>query len=259
MVLPITDIESDSGERILSRSRSSHGTPPAQAVLSFLLTFFTQRFRFFLSRMRLHFARGLVVLARRVAAPEPETDSGGEAEGRLQVRDVRLDQRPHRRSGDARVDTGRIGARAAVAPARDPDEPVDPSADRRLERPAAVAGAGVLPRSGGADHCGGVEVGRIVAVAGRVGDDVHRRRPERVLCPARLADTPPAADVHGAPGIPERPLVRAGDVDRRLCGGRVEHQVADVESRHPVPLVVAVVVRLIGDAADADLRTLAAI
>ncbi len=259
MVLPITDIQSDNAGENLEPLAIVARTPPAQAVLSFFLTFFTQRFRFFLSRMRLHFARG----SGGAGAPGRRAGAGDrlgcEAEGRLQARDVRLDQRPHRRSGDARVDTGRIGARAAVAPARDPDEPVDPSADRRLERPAAVAGAGVLPRSGGADHCGGVEVGRIVAVAGRVGDDVHRRRPERVLCPARLADTPPAADVHGAPGIPERPLVRAGDVDRRLCGGRVEHQVADVEPRHPVPLVVAVVVRLIGDAADADLRTLAAI
>jgi len=47
----------------------------AQADFNFFFTFFTQRFRFFLLRMRLHFANGFLALVRGVLVADPKIGS----------------------------------------------------------------------------------------------------------------------------------------------------------------------------------------
>ena len=229
--------------------------PVAQAVLSLFLTFFTHRFRFFLSWMRLHLANGCLavglVLALAGPAPGAEDRLVRKPEGRLQARHVGCDQGAQRGVRNAGVDARVPRFGAPLAPARDSDQPVSAGRHRRLQRPAAVARAGVDPAvlEARAYHRVAIELARVVARAGAVVDHVHRRRLERVRCPAELAGVPPAADVNGAPGCPERRLVSACDLDLRLRRCRGEHQIADIELGH-LGCEVRVVVHPEGDAGD---------
>src|SRR4029450_8546552 len=109
----------------------------------------------------------------------------------------------------------------------DANQPVDAASERRLERAAAVAGAGVhsAARLSGADHGLRVELPAVPerAATGRVGDHVDLRghqavRGGPVAVDVALAGAAPAADLDRTDGIPEPPLSGARTPDLPLRG-----------------------------------------